>query len=1377
VKTRAFIASATRINLAERKIAAKQGARPQAWQPDAWEVFDEVPEVKEAIWYLGNQFAKLRLFPGVIVEGVVVSAFDADSGVPSNVATAAEEELARLKSARGGQADILRKLDMNLEVVGECYIVGWHATTITTTDDKGVTSTVDIPEDWQVRSIDEVENKSGTYWVTDDPTDTSGKGREVTTEDTIIRVWLEHPRHQMLADSLMRALIVDGRTASALSQQVYAEALSRHGAGMLLLPIEASFGPDNETESEGGEEEKRDVFLEEFEASILDPITDNSSSAQVQPMVVRMMAELIEKVKFLAYGRTTDPEIFTRIEGCIARIARGLPLPVEKTMGHMQTTFANAAQIDEDEFEDYLGPRADILMDALLYAYYRPQLLDNPTTKPWADRLVIGYDPSALIAQPDPEESADYGVEKGLISGEAWRRAKNWTEDDAPDALELLVSAGLRRGILTADLTLALLRLMPEAPDIQIEALPAKQAVDAQGNPIDGQSQQDQQDQAPPASTLFDALGRVLALIAATEPAALPPGQAGEPPGSPPGRPTEGAPQGPGGASITAQGALGAGSPPRTRGRHRTDAGKRLAAIDRDLLVRLTVASSAAMERALEKIGNVLRTKASAHRAITRDVPRREVASVLGRTTVLAAAGDDGDLFEGAWDSLEKQFKDWGGAAQAQALDVAAEVTSGLSTAEREALSLRQAGDLDQAWDWMKGSLSALGGERLFNPNPTEPGIGEFDPNATVPTGLVRQAIQRAGGSTGISTGPTGQIGNTGQSAFVALRGTDGAPDGGIGTGVLVNEVLSDGGAGIEGYVWVYGPARRKTNFEPHVELDGIEFVNFDDDVLANGDSFPETDFYFPGDHNGCICDFEPVILSAADAGVATEQAVIEEPTQVEVEDFLAGPPAGESPAVAAEDDPFSRMAADILAPPAVSQTAVYDAMGVLAGESEQALATQYGLLSDADQAIVDEFTSRKNYINRTLNQYGKLDSVVGQYADDFDAVMARAGGPEEPVFAYMPVSSVPTIGDSIQYKGYLEPVLDPQYALGGKPNAVMQFVVPKGAPAAFLNETDFVVTRGTNWRVSSWEMVETPRGALPFVRMEYLPPADIIANAGSLGEVLSLPDGIPINRSQMDLLVGPSTTGALPDLELSGRQFSSQAEYEQHLTAEALRSLDTISTQDLKDWYFIQRMGEVDGYKQADGALSMLYKNRGFDALPEVVDPGGIDALKQDGWLELHRGINAGEASDQLIADFREGPYFAGEGVYGNGTYSSTVFDEALGYAGMKEHQVMHLAMSPDARFVEHDLLRNVQQSLTKLLSKWEGMGYDVQLNSALDMETRKEVSRAIIDRATYLRNLIYDEGRLAVAMGYDGIDATSTYKVILNRGATVYERAAWEV
>jgi len=855
VKARAFVAAATRINLRDRIEAKRQGAKPQGWQADAWDAFDEVPEIKESVWRLGNQMAKLRIYPAIVVDDDVVPVDDPLSGVPPEVAAAATQELARLKSLRGGQADILRKLEQNFIVVGECYVVGFAATTETRVNALGVTETVAVPEDWQVRSTDEVQNKDGVYTVKD-PDQGEGQGRLLTDKDDIIRVWLEHPRFQVYADSLLRPLVVDARTVTSLTQQMYAESLSKHSAGAFLLPNELSFGPDDETEDEGGENAARDVFLEEFEASLLDPIDDPMSAAVVQPMLIRGPAELLDKVRWIPFGRETDAAIDDRINGRVERIARGLPEPVEKVMGHQQTTFANAAQVDADEFEDYLAPQADILMDALTYAYLRPQLADNPATQEWADRLVIGYDPSKLIANPNPADSADYGLEKGLISGEVWRRVNGYDEEDAPDPLELLVAAGLRRGILTADLTKALLELL--GTPIEVEALP--QAPPAEGTP-------------PPGPAPGAALRRVLELMAAATPTL-------ELPGDAPPRPQDGTSPGPGGSASPPQGG-------RRPGRG-SDAGAQLAAIDRDLLARLTVAANDAMTRALERVGNQLRTKASANRALLLQVPRIEAARTLGPTLTAQALGET-DPFAGAWDDLERQFMAWGQNAQSQALHIAGEVASGIDAASRDLLQLRQADDLSGAWGWLKERMSTLGGERLFSPNPLDPGIGEFDPTSKVPTGMLREAIARAGGAQGMAPAhdPALPGGSSSGGAWVALRNIDGTPSGGIGTGETLREGMLDGGAGIEGYRWVYGPAMRARPFEPHVELDGLEFVNFDDDALAVTGSFPDTGFYFPGDHAGCICDFEPIIIPGAEVGPGGEPVlepdVVEPPPQGEL--------------------------------------------------------------------------------------------------------------------------------------------------------------------------------------------------------------------------------------------------------------------------------------------------------------------------------------------------------------------------------------------------------------------------------------------------------------------------------------------------------------
>lgn len=57
---------------------------------------------------------------------------------------------------------------------------------------------------------------------------------------------------------------------------------------------------------------------------------------------------------------------------------------------------------------------------------------------------------------------------------------------------------------------------------------------------------------------------------------------------------------------------------------------------------------------------------------------------------------------------------------------------------------------------------------------------------------------------------------------------------------------------------WDYTGAYRADPFPPHVRLDGTKAESWDDPVLtANG--FPGG-HYYPGDHDGCLCDYHVVL-------------------------------------------------------------------------------------------------------------------------------------------------------------------------------------------------------------------------------------------------------------------------------------------------------------------------------------------------------------------------------------------------------------------------------------------------------------------------------------------------------------------------------------
>lgn len=844
-RTGSLVAAATRISLRDGRITRGKGVKKHEWQAEAWAYFNEVPEVKYGTRFLGNAFAKLTLYVGMRPTGSDADAepvpiTDQSVALDSGLRSAALAELARLNNSTGGISALLSRLNMNLEVAGELWLVGWgERPMVGDPGDPGTEGDPNAmppvlpraarppsadykpaePEQWQVASVSEIQAKGGKYSVKADPSDT--KGRQLDPDlDVAIRIWEQHAEWAGLADCAMRGVLNDCKALQVLVQQQYAESLSQMSAGVLLLPNTLTVGKASPTDPDSGDDDE-DPVIAALMAVSTDPIEDPSSAASVAPTILKGPKEDLEAFRHVLMGRFSDEVLDKRIEARIQRVARGLNLPVEVVMGHQQTTFANAEQVDQDTFEDHLEPRCRLVAEALTVGFLRPGLRETfPSQGDVIDQLVVWYDASALVRQPDTEANADSAHEHFAISDEAYRKAKGYSEDDAPSVLEVLNRAGLRRGILTAELTAALLQALADEAGVE---LPSPEALAPGGPPTDAAAR----NQAIAAALLASALKR--------------------------GNPRDGT------ATTVLPPVVTHALEAASRRTPSWNPGRDLTAIDRELRIRLHVAAEAAVHRAMEKAGARARTRGGAqYRTLLAAVDNTQVCATLGPRIVEGLQTTD-EALDGAWLQLEQQFRTWGAGAQADALDVAGRAVAGFSVGEREALMLRQATDLDEAWAWMREALQALAAQALFDPNPAAPTVGEFDPSMRVPPGLVRQAIARAGGTAGLIAPDSG-------GAFVTLADAGTRPAGGIGTGELMRGVFRDHGVPVEGYVWVYGPAHRQRPFPPHQELDGTTFVNFDDDVLANSSGFPDSAFYMPGDHDGCICDVEPIIIPADEA-------------------------------------------------------------------------------------------------------------------------------------------------------------------------------------------------------------------------------------------------------------------------------------------------------------------------------------------------------------------------------------------------------------------------------------------------------------------------------------------------------------------------------
>lgn len=260
--------------------------------------------------------------------------------------------------------------------------------------------------------------------------------------------------------------------------------------------------------------------------------------------------------------------------------------------------------------------------------------------------------------------------------------------------------------------------------------------------------------------------------------------------------------------------------------------------------------AEAAVRRALERAGNRLKGRAGVLRETLRAAPPMLAPSIAGPSLIADAGLTVDELLEGSWDDVVVRYRKLATVSFDDASGVVGQVIGEWRTGYPRGMRETFAAHLDESVAMFESGLTGIAADRFIDPK----GLDEF--GELVPAGFVRHVLARAGG--------TADIAATGY-AFVALTG-DGSALPGLTTGPVVTGALRDHGATVEAFRWVYGPAQRATPFRPHVRLSGVVFRNFDDPKLANTRGWPPFAFYIPGDHAGCKCDAEPIILAPAEA-------------------------------------------------------------------------------------------------------------------------------------------------------------------------------------------------------------------------------------------------------------------------------------------------------------------------------------------------------------------------------------------------------------------------------------------------------------------------------------------------------------------------------
>jgi hypothetical protein len=462
----------------------RRQASSSAWQDEAWEYYDAIGEIKYAFNLVASVISRIRLYAAIVEDPAEapMTVRNAEN-IDPKLAEAAERALARLDSAYGGQAGLLKDAALNLSVAGECYLVQ-----IPARPGSGA------PESWDIRSINELSiDTRGNYSILGRREFNQGfTGNQKQTPGIInlppnafvARLWRSHPRYSDESDSSIRGLLDLCAELLLLNRTFRATARSRLNAGALYLPdglsVAATPDPnypyedDSALYSEPTPEELQDEFEDQLIDAMTTPIRDEDSASAVVPLIIRGPAELGDKIKQFKFERSFDPALSERSDRVLERILQGIDVPKDVITGLANVKYSNATQIDESLYKAHIEPLMLLIVDALTIAYLRPYLIANGYNQADVDRIVIWFDPSQVATRNDRAQDADAGFDKMAVSFDTWRRAHGFTDADAPTPTELGVRVMLEKGMITPELTEAILTAI--SPDLIKSARDAQQA-------------------------------------------------------------------------------------------------------------------------------------------------------------------------------------------------------------------------------------------------------------------------------------------------------------------------------------------------------------------------------------------------------------------------------------------------------------------------------------------------------------------------------------------------------------------------------------------------------------------------------------------------------------------------------------------------------------------------------------------------------------------------------------------------------------------------------------------------------------------------------------------------------------------------------------
>ncbi|CAB4912106.1 unannotated protein [freshwater metagenome] len=388
------------------------------WATEAWLYYDLVGELRYAVNWKANAASRARLVPAQ-----VVAAGQAPVRQTNGKAADIMREFA---GGEDGQAQLLSRLMIHLEVPGDSYLVGQDVLD----DDKMI-----VGQRWRVFSGDEI-TQAGTSWTVN-----IGDGTvETLPDDAIVtRIWRPHPRRSWEADSPTRAVLPVLAELDGYAKHKAATVDSRlAGAGMLILPIDSG-NPMAEPSAPTLDEEEGqlvDPAQHALTEAMVSALQNRGAASAVVPIVHRVPAEFVGKVQHITFGTQFDERLKELQDDAVRRLALGLDMPPEQLLGLGGMNHWGAWQVDETGLKLHIVPPLELIASALTESFLRPMLEEAGESN--VDSWTLVVDVSDLEARPDKTQQALQAFDRFVINEKGLREALQLDEAHAPTGEELI---------------------------------------------------------------------------------------------------------------------------------------------------------------------------------------------------------------------------------------------------------------------------------------------------------------------------------------------------------------------------------------------------------------------------------------------------------------------------------------------------------------------------------------------------------------------------------------------------------------------------------------------------------------------------------------------------------------------------------------------------------------------------------------------------------------------------------------------------------------------------------------------------------------------------------------------------------------------------